>query len=317
MKVNDNRVKKSCSLLACLRHAMRIVRWSGYFPVHGLYQLTADGTKFKAKSFYGIYNVFTLTGQVIMLCFSVHFFFNNEVTVLSASNVMMYLTNLLMAISLVRLAKCWPALMKAAEETERSLTILELDNNTIKKSNVFAYGIAIISLGTQLLSTISWSELREHYSKLALLVKEIDTQLSGFVLLSFFCDMYYTCAQLFILLRILATPDFILSYYTSFVFVITRFVLLSLFGANVHNTAQKPIIPVYSVQPEEYDQEVLRFQLILRYTTVAFSGKFFYVTRNTILQVISTIVTYELVLLQFSKTYTEDDVANNTTTTTF
>ncbi|CAB3245379.1 unnamed protein product [Arctia plantaginis] len=254
---------------------------------------------------------------------------------------MMYLTNLLMAISLVRLAKCWPALMKVAEETERSLTILELDNNTIKKSNMFAYGIAIMSLGTQLLSTISWSELREHYSKLALLVKEIDAQLSSFVLLSFFCDMYYTCAQLFILLRssrlfynnrsavnikgckaemsnnILATPDFILSYYTSFVFVITRFVLLSLFGANVHNTAQKPIIPVYSVQPEEYDQEVLRFQLILRYTTVAFSGKFFYVTRNTILQVISTIVTYELVLLQFSKTYTEDDVSNNTTTTTF
>ncbi|CAB3221025.1 unnamed protein product [Arctia plantaginis] len=381
-------------------------------------------SRFKVQCFYGIYNILTLMGQSVLLYFTFHNFFNSEVSLSSVSYVLFYVVNFTAAISLVRLAKCWPKLMKLAEETEQSLTLLKLDGHTIKKSNIIAIVMILTSLVTHSLSTIfivkltiecvsnttstylsneifesyvkirmffifnhvpyselkaisamifhlqttiltcyvdilticcsiyitsyfynlnkiiysrknnspiSWGQLREHYSKLALLVKEIDAQLSSFTLLSFFGDIYFICLQLFTILHksianfkfkncdavksnsMLASPEYIIAYYSTFLFLMLRFISLSLFAANVHNIAQKPVIPVYSVQPEEYDQEVERFQLILRFTTVAFSGKLFYVTRNTILQAISTIITYELVLLQFSKTYLEDDSVNNTT----
>lgn len=38
--------KRSCGLHACLRHAMRLSRWSGYFPVQGLGQRSTHKIKF-------------------------------------------------------------------------------------------------------------------------------------------------------------------------------------------------------------------------------------------------------------------------------
>ncbi|XP_075990661.1 gustatory receptor for sugar taste 64f-like [Anticarsia gemmatalis] len=422
MKVYDIKVKKKpCGLLACLRHAMRLCRWAGYFPVQGLDQRYADGTRFEVKCFYSIFFIATLLGQGIMCCFSIIWFFDSEVTLPTVSSVIFNVTTLIAAILFARLAKQWPTLMKKAEETEQSLTKLKLDNRTVWKSSAVAYIIMILALIEHIMCTnfaarfvmqclhestitrnvmehfftyrmpyvskyiaysplniavtqffltqatfiwsftdvlticisiyltshfdslnkvisckkfnnsVSWGQLREHYSKIVVLVKEIDKQLSSFILLSFFTDLFYICQQLFNSLhrnyatiqycsdsdtnKVLSSPYYLLYYLYSFLFLVLRALSLSLYAANVHAAAQEPIIAVYDVPTSEYNQDVQRFQLQIHCTKIALSGKFFYVTRSMVLQVIGTIITYELVLLQFNTTpgQTMTPVKDNTT----
>ncbi|KAJ0181401.1 hypothetical protein K1T71_003486 [Dendrolimus kikuchii] len=164
---------------------------------------------------------------------------------------------------------------------------------------------------------IPWSKMRLHYSRLVILLKKIDSHLCRFILTSVFCNLFFICLQLFNALqrnypeydlcdltaikRALDSPDYLLYYIFSCVFLVTRAFLLCLFAANVHSTARGPLLAVYDVPPSCYCMEVQRFQQQLRYTTIGLSGMCFYVTRKMILKVIGTIVTYELVLLQFNK----------------
>ncbi|KAF9406734.1 hypothetical protein HW555_012997 [Spodoptera exigua] len=147
---------------------------------------------------------------------------------------------------------------------------------------------------------IPWSILRLHYSNLVKLVKEIDDNISSLILLSFFTDLFYICLQLFNSLhrnhvsfkycdetqtnQALSSPFYLLYYLYSFVFIVLRALMLSLFASNVHCAALEPVYSVYDVPSTVYDNEVRRFQLQLHYTEVGLSGKFFYVTRNMILK---------------------------------
>nr|WCC57872.1 gustatory receptor 8 [Papilio memnon] len=144
--------------------------------------------------------------------------------------------------------------------------------------------------------SVPWEELRKLYSHLVALVKEIDSRFCYLVLLSFFTNLFFISLQLFNILIALH-----LTYYIySFVFLMTRASVMCLLAANVHKAAQEPLFVVGYVPASEYTLEVQRFIRQIRYTTTALSGVYFYVTRSTLLKVVGTLLTYELVLLQFN-----------------
>ncbi|CAB3221028.1 unnamed protein product [Arctia plantaginis] len=129
-------------------------------------------------------------------------------------------------------------------------------------------------------NNVTWGQLRDHYSKLAVLVKEIDEQLSSFILLSFFTDLFFICVQLYNSLhrnhasfkncgeeetkRVLSSPDYLLYYLYSFLFLVLRALFMSLFAANVYTAAQEPIFSIYDVSTSEYDQEVRQSKVSFR-----------------------------------------------------
>ncbi|XP_028037695.1 gustatory receptor for sugar taste 64f-like [Bombyx mandarina] len=173
--------------------------------------------------------------------------------------------------------------------------------------------------------TVPWSTLRVQYSQIVLIVKQMDEQLDYFVLISYFTNLFFICFQLYNSLNriydandvcnenmdIIATASFTyLTYYVfSFLFLVTRALLLSIMAANVHSCAQVPQLALYEVPTADYSLDVQRFQLQLRYTTVGLSGVCFNVTRGMILRVIGTIVTYELVLIQLTKKNLDNDTS--------
>ena len=79
---------------------------------------------------------------------------------------------------------------------------------------------------------------------------------------------------------------------------------MSLYSAEINSESKKPIEIFRSVPRESWCLEVKRFLEEVTIDTIALSGmKFFYLTRPLVLSVAGTIVTYELVLIQFH----EDD----------
>nr|WCC57993.1 gustatory receptor 8 [Papilio xuthus] len=144
--------------------------------------------------------------------------------------------------------------------------------------------------------SVRWEEIRLLYSDLVALVKEVDSRFCYLVLLSFFTNLFFISLQLFNTLIALH-----LTYYIySFVFLMTRASVMCLLAANVHRAAQEPLFVVGYVPASEYTLEIQRFIRQIRYTTTALSGVYFYVTRSTLLKVVGTLFTYELVLLQFN-----------------
>ncbi|CAK1600216.1 unnamed protein product [Parnassius mnemosyne] len=159
--------------------------------------------------------------------------------------------------------------------------------------------------------SMSWEKLRILYSQLVALVKEIDSRFCYLILLSFFTNLFFICLQLFNTLNSIHSTVYLLYYLYSFVFLITRATVTCLLAANVNKAAQEPMFVVGYVPASDYTLEVQRFNRQIRYTTTALSGVYFYVTRSTLLYVVGTIITYELVLLQFNLETADDADLNN------
>ncbi|XP_030022933.1 gustatory receptor for sugar taste 64f-like [Manduca sexta] len=147
---------------------------------------------------------------------------------------------------------------------------------------------------------IPWGKIRAQYSELVILLKEIDLRLSWILMMSFFSNLFFLCFQLFNSLHAMPSSESLVYSLFSFTFLVVRSLTLCVVAANVHKAAQGPLLALYEVPSSVYNIEVQRFQLQLRYTTIGLSGLFFYVTRKTIVKVIGTIITYELILLQFN-----------------
>ncbi|XP_039765308.1 gustatory receptor for sugar taste 64f-like [Pararge aegeria] len=86
------------------------------------------------------------------------------------------------------------------------------------------------------------------------------------------------------------------------ILIMLRSFAVALFSAKVNSESLVAAPTLYSVPSPTYCDEVQRFIEQIRGNTVALTGlNFFYVTKELILSVVGTIVTYELVLLQFGK----------------
>jgi len=82
--------------------------------------------------------------------------------------------------------------------------------------------------------------------------------------------------------------------------LIGRTLAVSLYSASINDESKKPLDVFRSVSREGWCMEVKRFNEEVANDTIALSGKkFFHLTRRLVLSVAGTIVTYELVLIQF------------------
>ncbi|XP_045450071.1 gustatory receptor for sugar taste 64f-like [Melitaea cinxia] len=86
------------------------------------------------------------------------------------------------------------------------------------------------------------------------------------------------------------------------VIIIFRSFLVLLVASNIHSTSLVVAPSLYDVPSSSFCTEVQRFIEQIHGTTVALSGlKFFYVTKELLLSIFGTIVTYEVVLLNFRR----------------
>ncbi|XP_017493064.1 PREDICTED: gustatory receptor 5a for trehalose-like [Rhagoletis zephyria] len=89
-------------------------------------------------------------------------------------------------------------------------------------------------------------------------------------------------------------------FYASLFFLLGRTLAVSLYLAEVNDRSREPLEVIKQVPKDGYNAEVDRFAHELAMDTVALTGlQYFNVTRGLVLTVAGTIVTYELVLIQF------------------
>ncbi|XP_028179061.1 gustatory receptor 5a for trehalose-like [Ostrinia furnacalis] len=129
----------------------------------------------------------------------------------------------------------------------------------------------------------------------------VNHNLKGIVLVSFTYYLVFISVKLFYLLKTGATTEQILYFLCSFTFLLSRALLMSLLAARVHTEAKKPLLILFDVSTQEDSKEVQRFRLQMMYNPIALTGSLFSITRSTILKFFSTIMTYELVLLQLNE----------------
>ncbi|XP_046734696.1 gustatory receptor for sugar taste 64f-like [Diprion similis] len=159
-----------------------------------------------------------------------------------------------------------------------------------------------------------WAQAREDYNRLANLTRRVDSNISDIVLLSFATNLYFICIQLLNSLKPrLGTPQ---TLYTSFSFgfLLARTAAVSLYAAAVNDESLRPSPVLYSVSTTSYSIEVQRFLSQITTDRIGLTGlNFFAITRGLILTVAGTIVTYELVLVQFNAMQNADSTIVNIT----
>lgn len=87
-------------------------------------------------------------------------------------------------------------------------------------------------------------------------------------------------------------------FWFSLIFLITRTMAVSLYASEIHDQSKRPVeflraVPIWCIEVRRFSEHVVN-------DTIALTGmRFFYLTRKLILTVTGTIITYELVLIQF------------------
>nr|QHN69203.1 gustatory receptor 5 [Sirex noctilio] len=161
-----------------------------------------------------------------------------------------------------------------------------------------------------------WAEARNDYNRLATLTRRVDSYVSDIVLLSFANNLYFICIQLLNSFKYIPMRDMVQTVYFcfSFGFLLARTAAVSLYAASVHDESLLPAPILYSVSGSSYSMEVVRFLTQVTTDNIGLTGmKFFSITRSLVLTVAGTIVTYELVLVQFNAVQQVDSSSINIT----
>ncbi|XP_018783856.1 PREDICTED: gustatory receptor for sugar taste 64a [Bactrocera latifrons] len=145
-------------------------------------------------------------------------------------------------------------------------------------------------------------EIRDHYVKLLELLEYVDEDLSGIILLSCANNLYFVCYQLLNIFNKLRWPINYVYFWFSLLFLIGRTAFVFLTAASINDEAKDALGVLRRVSAKTWCVEVERLIFQMATTTVALSGKkFYFLTRRLLFGMAGTIVTYELVLLQFDE----------------
>ncbi|CAH2068997.1 unnamed protein product, partial [Iphiclides podalirius] len=161
-----------------------------------------------------------------------------------------------------------------------------------------------------------WRTVREDYTRAATLVRRVDEVIGAIIFISFANNLFFICLQLYNTLKdgIKATPlcreqdirplhgyEQATYFMYSFIFLVMRSLAVSLIASRVYACSRKPAVSLYEVSSSAYCVEIRRFLDQIHGDTVALSGlQFFNIKKGLVLSIAGTIVTYELVLLQFT-----------------
>ncbi|KAK4879371.1 hypothetical protein RN001_007517 [Aquatica leii] len=181
----------------------------------------------------------------------------------------------------------------------------------------FALAVRFKQISKRIQSTDSihgtfWKEIREDYDKLSALCSVIDKQIGPLVTISYVSNLFFICIQLYNSLK----PRFgiipTVYFFYSFGFLLTRIVFVSMYAAWINDESREPLRFLQSVPSEMYNPEVDRFIQQIHTNPIGLTGsKFFLITRSFLLRIAGTIVTFELMLLQFGPILERDFVSQS------
>nr|WJJ63346.1 gustatory receptor 6 [Pachyrhinus yasumatsui] len=147
-----------------------------------------------------------------------------------------------------------------------------------------------------------WREMREDYDRLASFCKELDSHVSIIVLLSYFLNIFFLLIQLYHTLESVFLIIRKIYFTFSFGYLIFKTGSVSLYAAWINDESKVPTNILNSVDSSFFNVEIQRLLTQISFDKIALTGcKMFSVKRGIILSVASAIVTYELVLIQFSQ----------------
>ncbi|XP_063835465.1 gustatory receptor for sugar taste 64e-like [Ostrinia nubilalis] len=176
----------------------------------------------------------------------------------------------------------------------------------------------IVAVKGKYVPSTFWRSIREDYCRAASLVRKVDDVIGGIIFISFANNLFFICLQMLHTFaegvsakpsckydapdeRLFRGYEQAIYFVYSCVFLVARSLAVSLIAAQVHTASTKPAQALYRVSSSAYCVEIQRLLDQIHMDTVALSGiQFFNVTRGLVLTVAGTIVTYELVLMQFT-----------------
>ncbi|XP_066904049.1 gustatory receptor for sugar taste 64f isoform X2 [Halyomorpha halys] len=146
-----------------------------------------------------------------------------------------------------------------------------------------------------------WRRKRELYNSLSLLAKTVEEKISRLVLISFSVNLYFICIQLLNSIQPLTSFLQVAYFCGSFGHILFRTCSVCFAATSIYEHSKGSLPTLYSVSSEQFNSEVQRLIDQVTGETLALTGcKFFTVTRTLMLTIAGTIVTYEVVLVQFN-----------------
>ncbi|XP_012159838.2 gustatory receptor 5a for trehalose-like [Ceratitis capitata] len=145
-----------------------------------------------------------------------------------------------------------------------------------------------------------WTRTRLQYRLICDLIEQVDGVVSGMIMLSFANNLFFVCIQLLKSINKMPSISHFVYFYASLSFLLGRTLAVSLYLSEVNDRSREPLLVIKHVPREGYCAEIERFGHEVAVDKVALTGmQFFNITRGLVLAVAGTIVTYELVLIQF------------------
>ncbi|XP_034481335.1 gustatory receptor for sugar taste 64a [Drosophila innubila] len=145
-------------------------------------------------------------------------------------------------------------------------------------------------------------EIREHYVRMCELLERVDNALSSIILLSCVNNLYFICCQLLNIFNKLRWPISYVYFWYSTLYLVGRTACVFLTAATINDESKSALGVLRRVSNRNWCVEVERLIFQMSTQTVALSGKkFYFLTRRLLFGMAGTIVTYELVLLQFDE----------------
>ncbi|XP_063706213.1 gustatory receptor for sugar taste 64f-like [Culicoides brevitarsis] len=145
-----------------------------------------------------------------------------------------------------------------------------------------------------------WDEQRAAYRQVCELIEYVDRVISPITIVSFSNNLYFICLQLMNSLNERRSQVHSVYFWYTLIYLICRTSAVCLLSAEINEQSKRPLLLFRNVPMESWCAESKRFLEDVTETVCALSGmRFFYLTRKLLLSVAGTIVTYELVILQF------------------
>ncbi|XP_044750456.1 uncharacterized protein LOC123310843 [Coccinella septempunctata] len=147
-----------------------------------------------------------------------------------------------------------------------------------------------------------WSEVHVDYDKMCNIIHLLDEILSNLLLVSYSTNLIFILIRLFVSLRQMSSNVEIVYFYSSFACVISRTILVSIFGGLLNDETKSLVPYLNTASTQEYNDHMLRLLQQINFSNNALTGhNFFRVTKGSVLNVAAAIITYELVLIQFNQ----------------
>ncbi|XP_070498930.1 gustatory receptor for sugar taste 64a-like [Chironomus tepperi] len=145
-----------------------------------------------------------------------------------------------------------------------------------------------------------WDEIRCHYNKICELNEYVDELIGNLICVACLGDLYSICLQLLNVATPLPYSANKIYFWYSTAFLICRTFAMFLTTASVNDESIKPLAVFRSIPSDGWFHQTQRLCSQIQLNSAALSGRnFFFLTRSIIISIAGTIITYELVLLQF------------------